>query len=92
MPVLARSEAMPCVPICVASFFSRGEAGHPPRLVDAPGERLLAVDMLAQLHGRQAHRRVHMVGNADDDRVDLLVHRIEHLAVIAEPLGLWEIA
>ena len=65
-----------------------GEAGHPPRLVDAPGERLLAVDVLAQLHGRQADRCVHMVGNADDDRVDLPVQRIEHLAVIAESLGL----
>ena len=30
---------------------------------------------------------MHMVGNAHDDRVDLPVHRIEHLAVITKPLG-----
>ena len=29
-----------------------------------------------------------MIGNADDDRVNLLVQRLEHLAVIAEALRL----
>ncbi len=44
--------------------------------------------MLTQFHGGQADGGVHVVGNADDDRVDLLVQRIEHLAVIVEALRL----
>ena len=68
-----------------------GDPGHPPRFLDAPGQGLLAIDVLAQVHRRQADRSVHVVGNAHDHRVDLPVHRVEQLAVVAEPLGLGEL-
>ena len=68
-----------------------GDLGHPPGLVDAPGERFFAIDVLAQFHRRQADRGVHVVGNAHDDRVDLPVHGVEQLAVVAEPPGLREL-
>ena len=57
-------------------------------LVDRVRQRLLAVDVLAALDGGHGGHRVGMVGRGDDDRVDLLVHLVEHLAEVAELLGL----
>ncbi len=71
----------------LATSIFPGDLGHPPGLVDAPGERLFAVDVLAQFHGRQADRGVHVVGDAHDHRVDLPVYGVEQLALVAEPLG-----
>jgi len=50
-------------------------------------QRLLAVDVHAQLDGRHRGRGVKMVGRGDEHRVDLLVHLVEHLAVVGEGLG-----
>ena len=55
--------------------------------LDGPAERLLHVDMLAQIHRRRCDRRVHVVGRRDDDAVDVLL-LVEHLAVVLVPLQL----
>ena len=45
-------------------------------------QRLLAVDVLAHLHGHDGGRGVRVVGRADRHGVDLLAHLVEHLAVV----------
>ncbi len=57
-------------------------------LVDRVGQGLFAVDVLAALDGGHRRHCVGMVGRADDDRVDLLVDLVEHLAEIAVLPGL----
>ncbi len=66
-------------------IFGRHLAHHP-RFVNRMGQRLLAIDMFAQLHGHDAGRRVVMIGRGDDDGIDLL-YLFEHLAVIAIKTG-----
>ncbi len=61
---------------------------HDPRLVDRARQRLLAIDVLAQLHGRHRGHGMGVVGRGDQDRVDLAVHFVEHLAEIDVALGL----
>ena len=55
-------------------------------LVDRERERLLAVDVLAGLHGVDADLGVPVVGRADDDGVDVLA--VEDLAVVLVDVGL----
>src|SRR5207248_1412722 len=55
-------------------------------LVDAVGERLFAIDVLAALHGFHGDDRVAVVGRANDDAVDLLAHLVEHFAIVDEAL------
>src|SRR6185369_16425688 len=55
---------------------------HKPRFIDGMREWLLTIDMLAQTHSANAGRGMMMIGSGDDHRIDLLVHFIEHLAVI----------
>ena len=59
-----------------------GERPHQPRLLDRPGQRLLAEAVLAHPHGHHAGRGVGVVGRADRHRVDLVAHLLEHLAVV----------
>ena len=79
---------MPWLPICVATFFSRGHLGHQPGLVDRVRQRLLAEAVLAHPHGHQRGRGVGVVGRADGHRVDALAHLVEHLAEVGVALGL----
>ena len=47
-------------------------------------ERLFAVYVLALRQRPEGDREVHVVGRADHDGVDVLVHLVEHHAVVAE--------
>ena len=64
-----------------------GDLGHDAGLVHRVRERLLAVAVLAQLHGHDGRRGVGMVRRADHHRVDLAVHLVQHLAEVLVPLG-----
>ncbi len=63
-----------------------GAAGDVARLFDTPGERLLHIDVLAEIHGGRGDGRVHVVGRGDDDGVDVFLV-LEHVAVIFVALG-----
>ena len=60
-------------------------------LVDRVGQGLLAVDVFAAFQCGHAGHRVRVVRRADHHGVDVLVHRVEHLAEIFESLGLGEL-
>ena len=51
---------------------------QPPRFVDIVRERLLHVDVQAELHRAHGHGRVHVVGRADAGDVEILVLLVEH--------------
>ena len=55
--------------------------GQDARFLDRPAERLLHVDVLAEIHRQRRDRRVHVIRRSDDDRVDVLL-LLEHLAVV----------
>src|ERR1044071_7855008 len=63
--------------------------------VNGEGERFLAVDILAALHGTQVHKRVPVIGRAGDDDVDVIAFHelakilvlLRRLAVLAELLA-----
>ena len=55
--------------------------GQGARLADGAGQRLLHVDVLAELHRRHGHEGVRVIGRRDDDRVDVLL-LLEHHAVV----------
>ena len=55
--------------------------------LDRPAERLLDVDVLAQVHCCRRDRRVHVVRCRDDHRVDVFL-LLEHLAIVAVPRNL----
>ena len=61
-----------------------GEVGHDADLLYRMGHRLFAIELLAELQGRDSRMKVGMVGRADGHRVDVLRHRIEHLAEVVE--------
>ena len=65
-----------------------GGLGHRAAFGDRVGQRLLAVDVLAVLHGGDRGHGVVMVGRGDHDGVDLFGHLVEHLAEVAELLRL----
>ena len=52
------------------------------RFPDGAGQRLLHVDVLAALHAPHGGGGVHEIGDGDDDRVDVLVFLVEHLAEV----------
>src|SRR5262249_50246792 len=56
--------------------------------VDPPGEWLLAVNVLAELHRGQTDRSMHVIGSANHDSVNLAVQRVEELAIVTKALGL----
>jgi hypothetical protein len=60
-------------------------------LADGMGQGLLAIDVLAPLDGRHGRHGVRMVGRADDHRVDLVRHLVEHLAEVLIDLGVREL-
>ena len=61
-----------------------GKVGHDSYLLNRMSHRFFAVEMLAKLQCRNGGVEVGMVRGADGDRVDVLGHRIEHLAEIVE--------
>ena len=65
----------------------RRHTGQEPRLVHGIRERLLDVDVLAELHRGDRHRGVQVVGGGDDDRVDVAL-LVEHLAEVGVLGGL----
>src|SRR4051812_39798321 len=56
-------------------------------LMNGMREGFLAINVLAALHCRHRHNGVAMVRYPNRDRVDLLVHRIEHFPEIIESFG-----
>ena len=65
-----------------------GESTH---LAERMGQGLFAVDMLAHLDRPHGGHRMGMVRGGHDDRIDRLVHVIQHDAKIFIPLGLGEL-
>ena len=63
-----------------------GGLGEQPGLVDAMGERLLHVDVLAALDGRQGDHGMRVIGRGHDHGVDVLL-LVEHDAEIRVTLG-----
>ena len=61
-----------------------------PRLFDRPAQRLLHVDVLAEVHRGQGDRRVHVIGRRDDYRVDVFL-LLQHLAIVAVLLDLGQL-
>ena len=68
-----------------------GKVGHDPDLLNRVSHRFLAVEMFAELQCRNGGVEVGMVRGADGDRVDVLGHRIEHLAEVVELFRLGEL-
>ena len=52
------------------------------RFPSRSGQGLLAIDVLAVLHGEQRNGRVHVIGGGDHHRIDVLALRLEHLAIV----------
>ena len=77
----------PWLPICVATLCLRAASASRRASSTRVGQRLLAVDVLAALDRRHRDDGVHVVGRADDDRVDVLL-LVEHLAEVLVPLRL----
>ena len=60
------------------------------RFVHRPAQRLLHVDVLAEIERGHRDRRVHVIGRRDDDRVDVLL-LLEHQAVVGVALLLRQV-
>ena len=67
-------------------FRCRGLLRELSDFLHGPGERLLHVHVLAEVHGRQRDGRVHVIGRGYHDRVDVLL-LVEHLAVVGVAPG-----
>ena len=63
-----------------------GDLHHLPHFVNRMRQWLFAVDMLAATDNVHNSDRVRMVGRPDNDRVDLRVQLVEHLAKVAVTL------
>ena len=63
-----------------------GELAETTRFLEGAGEGLLAVDVFTKLHRRHRDGCVQVVGRADHDRIDLLVHLVEKFAPVLEDL------
>ena len=61
---------------------------HRSGLVNRAGQRLLAIDMLAQLDGRDGDDGVRVIRRGDHHGIDALL-LVEHLAEVLIPLGGW---
>ena len=64
-----------------------GQPGQQACLIHRVGQRLLAIDMLAQRHGMSCHAGMRMVGGGHHDGIDALAHLVEHHAPVLEPAG-----
>ena len=62
-----------------------------PRFVEVVRQRLLAIDVLAQLQRAHGDRRVHVVGGRDVHRIELLAFLIEQLAPVLVDSGAGEV-
>ena len=85
--VFVPSWFQPWLPIWVATLYFAAASASSCASQTVRVKRLLAVDVLAVLHGEQRHRRVHVIGGGDHHRVDVLALGLEHLAVIFVLLG-----
>ena len=93
--VLSRGLAEPVVDAALVAHLGAdavflGQFAKPARFVNRARERLLRIDVLAGLDRRGGNDRVHVVGRADGDRVDLVHHFRVHIAVVDERLGVFE--
>ena len=70
-----------CVPICVTSLCCFAASRTARVSCDRVGQRLLAVDVLAQADRHQRRDGVRVVGRGDDDGVEVLA-LVEHLAEV----------
>ena len=61
---------------------ARGGLAHDARLVDGARQRLLAVDVFAQLHRRHGGDGVRVIGRGDQHGVYAFFHLVEHLAEV----------
>ena len=82
------SNEWPWLPSWVTTLCSLAAFIRLADLADRMGQRLLAVDVLAAIDGGHRRHGVVVVGRADEDPVDILLHLVQHLAEIAELLGL----
>ncbi len=64
---------------------------HPHRFIHRVGQRFLAINMFLAADSGNAGRSVRVVRGSDHDRVDLIFHFIQHLAVVFVTLGLREL-
>jgi hypothetical protein len=78
------------LPNWVTTPLSLSRVDQLPDLVDRMSQRFFAEDMLLAFHRLHADHGVRVVRRGDHDGIDLLVHRVEHLAEIAEPFGVGE--
>ena len=82
------TKGMPLVAELGDHFVFAGSLHQRTDFLDAVRQRLFTINMLAMLHGLQGDDRMRVIGRADDYRVDLLVHLVEHDAKVLEPPGL----
>jgi len=75
-------QGMPLVAHLRGNLSVFGAARELASFFDRPADRLLHIDMLAQSHGGQGNRRVHVVRRGDHDGVNVLL-AFEHVAIIA---------
>ncbi len=68
-------------------FLLAGELTHGAHFADGLAERFLAEAMFTQGHGADGREAVVMVGRGNGDGINVLAHRVEHLAVILELPG-----
>ena len=64
-----------------------GHLRQPARLIHVVRERLLSIDVQAELHRAHAHRRVHVVGRGNIDAGQLLLLVEQHAPVLVDPQG-----
>ena len=76
------SLAVPWLPNCVATFFSAARSRRKRSLIDIVRQRLFAEHALAHANAPRGNDRVGIVRRGHGDRVDLLVHLVEHLAKV----------
>ena len=69
-----------------------GQLGQQACLIDRVGQRLLAIDMLAQRHGMGCDAGMGMVGRSHHDGVDALTHLVEHHSPVLEAAGVGIVA
>ena len=70
------------VPHLRGDLVFSGGVQQQPGFPGGAGQGLFAVDVLAALHAGEGHGGVHVVGNADGDRVDILEFLVKHDAEI----------
>ncbi len=74
-------QGMPLVAHLRGNLGVFGAARELASFFDRPADRLLHIDMLAQSHGGQGNRCVHVVRRGDHDGVDVLLV-LEHIAIV----------